>query len=125
LELLKIMKEPKLIDLPIMEDVRGNLTFLEENNHFPFKVGGFKYLFGMPGDTSAKDLTDPTIENLIICLSGYLDVSVRWKEEDKLASTNFSLAINHVGLYLPTSLEVDILRSSTNTIILIVEGEKL
>ena len=108
-----------------MEDVRGNLTFLEESNHFPFKVGGFKYLFGIPGYTSAKDLTDPTIENLIICLSGCLDVCVRWKKSNELGSTNFSLAINHVGLYLPTSLEVDILQSSTNTIILIVEGEKL
>ena len=119
------MKEPKLIDLPIMEDVRGNLTFLEENNHFPFKIGGFRYLFDLPGNTSAKELTDPNLENLVICLSGYLDVSVQWKKSDKLGSTNFSLAINHVGLYLPTSLVVDILRSSTNTIILIVEGEKL
>ena len=119
------MKEPKLIDLPIMEDIRGNLTFLEENNHFPFKVGGFRYLFGLPGNTSAKELTDPKLENLIICLSGYLDVCVRWERSGKQDSSNFSLAINHVGLYLPTSLGVDILRSSTNTIILIVEGEKL
>ena len=79
LESLQIMKEPKLIDLPIMEDVRGNLTFLEENNHFPFKVGGFRYLFGLPGNTSAKELTDPKLESLIICLSGYLDVCVRWE----------------------------------------------
>jgi len=119
------MKEPKLIDLPIMEDVRGNLTFLEENNHFPFKVGGFRYLFGIPGNTSAKELTDPNIENLIICLSGYLDVCVQWKNSDVDSSKKFSLAINHEGLHLPASLEVDILRSSTNTIILIVEGEKL
>ena len=29
---------PRIIDLPKFEDPRGNLSFIEENNHIPFKT---------------------------------------------------------------------------------------
>jgi len=35
---MKMIDQVKIIDLPKNEDPRGNLTFLEEENHIQFKI---------------------------------------------------------------------------------------
>ncbi len=41
--------ECKLISLPKIADVRGNLTFIEEERHVPFDIKRVYYLYDVPG----------------------------------------------------------------------------
>ena len=40
---------PELITLPKIEDPRGNLTFIEEENHIPFKIKRVYWVYDVPG----------------------------------------------------------------------------
>ncbi len=40
----------KLVDLPVITDRRGDLTFLEGERHVPFKIARVYYLYNVPVD---------------------------------------------------------------------------
>ena len=48
----------KLIDLPKINDPRGNLTFIENSRHIPFDIKRVYYLYDVPGGRCA--LATPT-----------------------------------------------------------------
>ena len=43
------LSECKLIELPKIQDPRGNLTFIENDRHIPFAVKRVFYLYDVPG----------------------------------------------------------------------------
>ena len=43
------LKKVQLIDLPKIEDARGNLTFIEGLNHVPFKFERTYWIYDVPG----------------------------------------------------------------------------
>lgn len=40
---------PKIINLPKIPDKRGNLSFLEGNNHIPFEIKRVFWIYDVPG----------------------------------------------------------------------------
>ncbi len=42
----------RIIQLPNVENVRGNLTFIEANRHVPFEIKRVYYLYDVPGGES-------------------------------------------------------------------------
>ena len=38
-----------LLKLPKLEDTRGNLTFIEEDNHVSFKIKRVYWIYDVPG----------------------------------------------------------------------------
>ena len=40
---------PHIINLPKVEDERGNLTFIEEEKHIPFKIKRVYWIYDLPG----------------------------------------------------------------------------
>ncbi len=66
----------KIIDLPRIQDPRGNLSFIEEKEHFPFEIKSTYWIYDLrngkiPGGSSQKQQNE-----LIVALSGSLDVVV-------------------------------------------------
>ena len=43
------MSEVKIINLPKILDKRGNLSFLESENHVPFKIERVYWVYDVPG----------------------------------------------------------------------------
>jgi len=41
--------ETKIINLPKFEDPSGNLSFVEEENHIPFKIERTYWIYDVPG----------------------------------------------------------------------------
>ena len=39
----------RIIDFPKIEDPRGNLTFVEESHHIPFKIARSYWIYDVPG----------------------------------------------------------------------------
>ncbi|HEY5571050.1 MAG TPA: WxcM-like domain-containing protein, partial [Bacteroidales bacterium] len=42
-------RKASILQLPKIEDERGNLSFIEENNHVPFKIARTYWIYDVPG----------------------------------------------------------------------------
>ena len=43
------MKVPQLIELPKIQDVRGNLTYVQHPDHLPFAIKRVFWIYDVPG----------------------------------------------------------------------------
>jgi len=113
-----MIKAPKLLDLPKILDSRGNLSFLESDNHIPFKIKRTYWIYDVPGGEVRGGHAFKEQEELIVVLSGSLDIVVF----DGFKEIKFSLNRSYVGLYVPKLLWRHMENFSTNTVALIVSS---
>ena len=64
----------EMVDLPKISDPRGNLTFVEANNHVPFDIERAYYLYDIPGGAVRGGHAHKELRELIIAMSGSFDV---------------------------------------------------
>ena len=43
------VEDVRIIELPKLLDTRGNLSFVEQNNHIPFKIERTYWIYDVPG----------------------------------------------------------------------------
>ena len=110
----------KLIDLPKIEDYRGNLSFLEEYNHVPFKIERAYWIYGVPGGVNRGGHAFREQQELIIAMSGSFDVLI----DDGLQKRTYSLNRSYYGLYIPAGLWRQMANFSTNSLALVVSSTK-
>jgi len=67
---------PHIINLPKIEDPRGNLTFIEEENHIPFEIKRVYWIYDVPGGQMRGGHAFKKQQELIVALSGSFDVMV-------------------------------------------------
>ncbi len=105
-----------LIDLPVIHDVRGNLTFIEGNRQIPFEIKRVYYLYDVPGGAHRGGHAHKNLHQLIISASGSFDVIVD-NGKEKL---RFRLNRPYFGLYLPpmTWREIDDFSSGSFCLVL-------
>lgn len=111
-------KMPSLINLPKIEDPRGNLSFIEEENHIPFKIERAYWIYDVPGGQKRGGHAFKEQQELIVALSGSFDVVV---ENGKTKQT-FSLSRSYYGLYIPAGLWRQIQNFSTNSLALVMSS---
>jgi hypothetical protein len=63
-----------LIDLPVVRDNRGNLTFVESTRHVPFRIERVYYLYDVPSGSERAGHAHKTLQQLIIAASGSFSV---------------------------------------------------
>lgn len=112
------ISEVKLINLPKIEDPRGNLSFIEEEKHIPFKIERSYWIYDVPGGEVRGGHAFKKQQELIVALSGSFDVLVDDGKEQKTYSLNRS----YYGLYLPAGLWREMLNFSTNSLALILSS---
>ena len=64
----------RIIELPRINDPRGNLTFVEGNRHVPFEIRRVYYLYDVPGGAERGGHAHKELQQLIIAMSGSFDV---------------------------------------------------
>lgn len=104
----------KIIDLPKFLDARGNLCFVEQNNHIPFEIKRTYWIYDVPGGESRGGHAFKETEEFIIALSGGFDVIVKDGQEKK----TFTLNRSYYGLYIPKGIWREINNFSTNSLAL-------
>jgi len=114
--LSKIVK----INLPKIEDPRGNLTFIEANKHIPFNIKRVYWIYDVPGGVIRGGHAYKTNNEFIVALSGSFDVIVK----DGKSRKRYSLNRSYYGLYLPKMLWRTIENFSTNALCLVLASEK-
>lgn len=86
----------KLIDLPKVSDPRGNLTFIEENRHFPFDIKRVYYLYDVPGGAERGGHAHREMNQLIIAMSGSFDVVL----DDGFERKRYHMNRSYYALYV-------------------------
>jgi dTDP-4-dehydrorhamnose 3,5-epimerase-like enzyme len=86
----------KIIDLPKINDPRGNLTFIEEDKHIPFRIKRVYYLYDVPGGAERGGHAHKGLHQLIIAMSGSFDVII----DDGFKKQRYHLNRSYFGLYI-------------------------
>lgn len=108
--------QPKLINLPKFLDLRGNLSFIEEDNQLPFKIRRVYWIYDVPGGQHRGGHAFRETEELIVALSGSFDVVLH----DGRIETRFSLNRSYNGIYVPKMIWRMLENFSTNSLALII-----
>ena len=110
----------KIIDLPKIEDQRGNLTFIEENNHIPFSIKRVYWIYDVPGGETRGGHAYKKNKEFIVALSGSFDIIIKDGKKRK----KFSLNRSYYGLYVPEMYWRHLENFSTNALCLVLASEK-
>lgn len=108
----------KIIDLPKIEDPRGNLSFIEEENHIPFKIERTYWIYDVPGGQTRGGHAFKEQQELIVALSGSFDVII----DDGKTKQTFSLNRSYYGLYIPAGMWRQMQNFSTNSLALVMSS---
>ena len=113
-------QDAKIIDLPKFLDARGNLSFVEEFKHVPFKIKRVYWIYDVPGGETRGGHAYNENQEFIISLSGSFDVILDDRKERK----SFSLNRSYYGLYVPKGMWRSMENFSTNSLALVLSSTK-
>lgn len=106
----------KVIDLPRVQDPRGNLTFIEGGQSIPFDIARVYYLYDVPGGASRGGHAHKALHQVIIAASGSFDVVV----DNGRRKETISLNRSYYGLYLPQMTWREIENFSSGSVCLVM-----
>lgn len=109
---------PELVDLPKIDDPRGNLTFIEEERHLPFSIRRVYWIYDVPGGQTRGGHAFREQQEMIVALSGSFDVVI----DDGDESRRFHLNRSYFGLYVPNGLWRFLDNFSTNSVAMVLSS---
>lgn len=108
--------DAQIIELPKFLDRRGNLSFIEEGKHIPFKIARSYWIYDVPGGEKRGGHAYKENQEFIVALSGSFDVIL----EDEKECRTFHLNRSYYGLYVPKGLWRQMENFSTNALALVL-----
>lgn len=112
------MKKAEVINLPKIEDPRGNLTFIEQLNHVPFEIQRVYWIYDVPGGQSRGGHAFRKQKEFIVALSGSFDVVVN----NGRSIERFHMNRSYYGLFVPEGLWRHMDNFSTNSVALVLSS---
>ena len=85
-----------ILDLPRINDPRGNLTFVEASRHIPFDIRRVYYLYDVPGGAERGGHAHKALHQLVIAMSGAFDIHL----DDGSAKKTVHMNRSYYGLYI-------------------------
>lgn len=113
-----MMNTFQIINLPKFLDNRGNLSFVEQFKHIPFKIERTYWIYDVPGGESRGGHAYKENQELIIALSGSFDVVL---DNGRIKET-YSLNRSYYGLFVPKGVWREMGNFSTNSLALILSS---
>ncbi len=110
----------KLIELPRFLDTRGNLSFVEQNNHIPFEIKRTYWVYDVPGGEERFGRAFHESQEFIISLSGSFDAVLDDGNEKRI----FHLNRSYYGLYIPSGIWRVLDNFSTNSVALVISSTR-
>jgi dTDP-4-dehydrorhamnose 3,5-epimerase-like enzyme len=109
-----------VIDLPRINDPRGNLTFVEGNQHIPFDIHRVYYLYDVPGGAERGGHAHKELHQLIIAMSGSFDIHL----DDGHTKKTVHLNRSYQGLYVCPMIWRDIDNFSSGAVCMVLASER-
>lgn len=86
----------RIVELPKIQDARGNLSFIENGRHIPFDIKRVYYLYDVPGGSDRGAHAHKKLHQFIVAMSGSFDVVL----DDGKQRQRFHLNRSYNGLYV-------------------------
>ncbi len=109
---------PKIINLPKVNDLRGNLTFIEGKKHIPFEIKRVFWIYDVPGGEIRGGHAYKKQQEFIVALSGSFEVILKNGKETKTWQLNRS----YIGLFVPAGTWRQMENFSTNATALVISS---
>jgi hypothetical protein len=106
----------RIIRLPKVADVRGNLSFVEGGRHIPFAIRRAYWIYDVPGGEIRGGHAYRELQEFIIAASGSFDVMVDDGRKRQVVQLNRS----YFGLYIPSMVWRQLENFSSNSVALIL-----
>ena len=109
----------KLIQLPKITDIRGNISFIEAGIHIPFDIRRVYYLYDVPGGEDRGAHAHRNLYQFIVPLAGSFDV----KLSDGKKTERFQLNCPNFGLYICPMIWRDLGNFSSGSVCMVLASE--
>lgn len=109
----------KIIDLPKITDVRGNLSFIESFRHIPFEIQRVFYLYDVPGGAVRAGHALKTCEQFLIAVSGSFEVVI----DDGVSRCEVLLNRAYRGLLIPPRFWRELKNFSSGSVCLVLASK--
>jgi dTDP-4-dehydrorhamnose 3,5-epimerase-like enzyme len=109
----------RLLDLPVIRDARGNLTFVEGGRQASFEIRRVYYLYDVPGGESRAGHAHKELQQLLIAVAGSFDVVL----DDGRTRDVVTLNRSYVGLYIPSLVWREIENFSSGAVCLALASD--
>lgn len=106
----------KIIELPKIHDIRGNLTFIEGGSHVPFDIQRVYYLYDVPGGAERGGHAHKRLHQLIIAIAGSFDVTI----DDGNTVKSVRLDRSYKGLYVCPMIWRELRNFSSGSVCLVL-----
>ena len=113
-----IKPEPLIIELPKVCDPRGNLSFIESQEHVPFDIKRSYWIYDVPGGMYREGHALREQDEFIVALAGSFDVVLH----DGNSERRFHMARSYYGLYVPRMTWRSIDNFSTCSVALVLSN---
>ncbi len=111
---------PKIINLPKVNDERGNLSFFQNKAHIPFDIKRVYWIYDVPGGELRGGHAYKELQEVIVALSGSFDVVLH----DGVQEHKYTLNRSYYGLYVPQMYWRHLENFSTNAVCLVVASDE-
>jgi dTDP-4-dehydrorhamnose 3,5-epimerase-like enzyme len=109
----------RIVNLPKINDRRGNLSFIESGEHVPFRIERCHWIYDVPGGETRGGHAYLENQEFIVALSGSFDVVTHDGKREKI----FQLNRSYYGLYVPAMVWRQMKNFSTNSLALVLSSK--
>ena len=114
------MEGYKLIEVPKISDKRGCLSFIEEDNHIPFKISRAFWIYDVPGSEVRGQHAHKECHELMVAISGSFEVEI----DDGRNENTVVLDQPHHGLYISPGIWTTVKDFSPGAVCLVFVSHK-
>ena len=114
-----MLEQCQIIDLPKVNDPRGNLTFIEGERHIPFGIKRVYYLYDVPGGAEQGGHAHKDLHQLIIAVSGSFDILL----DDGHSKKTMHMDRSYYGLYVCPMIWREINNFSSGAVCMVLASE--
>jgi hypothetical protein len=108
-----------VVELPRIQDRRGNLTFVEAGRHVPFDIQRVNSLYDVPGGAERGGHGHFKLRQLIVAMSGSFDVVL----DDGTRRARYHLNRSYTGLYVCPMIWRELDNFSSGSVCLVLASE--
>lgn len=109
----------RLQRMPLVEDLRGMLSFGEVGSHLPFTPKRYFTVFGVPSEEVRGEHAHRRLEQFLICLRGSCSVAL----DDGRRRDEVVLDTPQIGLYLPPMVWGIQYKYSSDAVLLVLASD--
>jgi hypothetical protein len=109
----------RIIDLPMIKNPKGNLTFIEAGRQIPFDIRRVYYLYDIPGGEERGGHAHRALHQLIIAMSGSFDIHL----DDGRAKKTVHMNRSYYGLYICPMIWREIDNFSSGAVCMVLASE--